>query len=81
MEELNTSSVQAVLVRLGIETANYYAVPAIKCKYIPRFPLHPDQEDFNEGWSEEVPYNTCAPALSMLPFVLPWHSRAFCFPG
>lgn len=34
---------------------------------------------FQWRMNEEVPYNTGAPAWSMLPFVLPWHSGALGF--
>lgn len=58
---------------LGIETANYYVVPAIKYKYIPDFPLciPANRILMKDKLWKQMPWTTSASAWSQLCFVLP----------
>lgn len=58
---------------LGIETANYYVVPAIKYKYIPDFLLCiPANRILMKGkLRKQIPWTTSASSWSKLRIVLP----------
>jgi len=62
---------------LGIETANYYVVPAIKNKYIPDFPLCvPANRVLTKGeLHKRVPWTPSASAWSVMRSVPPLPSQ------